>query len=83
MDLYRIFQKNGLPPEHKYLFLGDIIERGKHSFESLTLLLIMKILYPSHIYIICGNHEFFLKRSESSFYSEVREKYFQVNEAAN
>ena len=83
LDLYRIFQKNGLPPDRKYLFLGDIVDRGKHSFECLTLILIMKILYPFHVYIIRGNHEFLMKHNDQSFYNEITEKYFRFDDVGN
>ena len=83
LDLYRIFQKNGLPPDRNYLFLGDIIDRGRHSFECLTLILIMKILYPKNIYLIRGNHEFLTKPTDCSFYSEITERYFTFDEVGN
>ena len=83
LDLYRIFQKNGLPPDRNYLFLGDIIDRGKHSFECLTLILIMKILYPKNIFLIRGNHEFLMKQTDCSFYTEITERYFTFDEVGN
>ena len=58
LDLYRIFKTQGLPPEHKFLFLGDIVDRGEYSLECLTFIYILKVLFPHHVYIIRGNHEF-------------------------
>lgn len=58
LDLYRIFTVFDLPPRTTYLFLGDIIDRGGFSIESITLLFVLKLLYPSNIFIIRGNHEF-------------------------
>ena len=57
-DLYNIIKCFGLPPSRKYLFLGDIVDRGKYSIECITLILLLKVLYPQHVYVIRGNHEF-------------------------
>lgn len=71
LDLYRIFQLNGLPPEKTYLFLGDIVDRGEYGTESLILIFILKILYPKHIFLIRGNHEFASNsKANGSFYIE-------------
>jgi protein phosphatase len=58
LDLLRIFEEFGVPPRKRYLFLGDFVDRGEFSTETIILLLCLKALWPSSVGIIRGNHEF-------------------------
>jgi protein phosphatase len=58
LDLFRILQTKGLPIAIKYLFLGDFVDRGDFSFETITFVFLLKVLNPENVLIIRGNHEF-------------------------
>ena len=37
------------PPDINYIFLGDLVDRGHNSVETLTLLLCLKLKFPGHM----------------------------------
>ena len=51
-DLLRLFEYGGFPPEANYVFLGDYVDRGKHSLETICLLLALKVQFPTRVFLV-------------------------------
>lgn len=69
------FSIGGQLPYTNYLFLGDYINRGPFSVETIILLYCYKLKYPKNIYLLRGNHECASISRLYGFFDECKKKY--------
>lgn len=56
-DVLELFRQGGDIQSKTYLFIGDFVDRGSNSVETIEYLLVLKVMYPDRIILLRGNHE--------------------------
>lgn len=82
LDLLEFFNAFSWPDKRRgdifsmnYVFLGDFVDRGNYSVDVICLLFSLKILYPTKVFLIRGNHEDRLMNVNYGFQADCLRKF--------
>jgi len=78
-DLMEMFAIGGNLPDTNYVFLGDYVDRGFFSIETVSLIMCLKVRYPDRIHILRGNHESRQITQVYGFYDQCLKHYGTPN----
>jgi diadenosine tetraphosphatase ApaH/serine/threonine PP2A family protein phosphatase len=74
-DLFELFDCCSEKDSEQFLFLGDYVDRGYYSFETIFYLFALKLKYPGHFWLLRGNHECRQVNEMYGFYNEAQTRY--------
>lgn len=87
LDLLEFFNAFSWPDKRRgdifsmnYVFLGDFVDRGNYSCDVISLLFSLKILYPTKIFLVRGNHEDRLMNINYGFHADCVRKFSNEGE---
>lgn len=76
-------EEGGLGDNYTYVFLGDYVDRGNHSLETICLLMALKVRFPDSVFLLRGNHEDRWINQSFGFYDECQARLRDSMEAAD
>ncbi|TKR88071.1 hypothetical protein L596_012367 [Steinernema carpocapsae] len=80
-DLHRIFGAVlSKSSSARFLFLGDLVDRGAASLQCLVAVLVRKMAHPNKYYLVRGNHEALSINVSYGFFDELKNR-FEVQTA--
>merc|ERR1711920_581761 len=87
LDILEFFNAFSWPDKRRgdifsmnYVFLGDFVDRGAYSCDVVCLLFSLKILYPTKIFLVRGNHEDRLMNCNYGFHADCVRKFAHEGE---
>ncbi|OHT03658.1 Serine/threonine-protein phosphatase PP-X 1 [Tritrichomonas foetus] len=79
LDLLRILKIKNFSNDEHFLFLGDYVDKGPFTIETVILLFALLCNYPNKIHLLRGNHEFSRVNGKCGFRNDIMIKYENDN----